>query len=185
MQRCPVWSTEAAETAKKSSERCKFEHVDREQRKISECYCGENLYRNTASPNWTLAITAFCDEQKFFTYAGEKKDPKEETGHYTQTVWYLSAKVGCHCTYCGGTWMYACHQCPAGNVAPVNIPYESGSSCGQCPNNCRNKLCTNPCTKYNIVTKGNCETYKKRNLCNMDAMKQQCAASCNCEKEIY
>lgn len=177
-----VWNTEAAKTAKAWAEKCTFEHSAASQKTITNSVCGENLYMATFYVTWEDAIKAFCDEKQFFVYGKGSTDNKV-TGHYTQLVWYNSYKVGCYATYCPTgqyRWYFVCHQCPGGNFPPILNPYGSGPSCGKCPNNCENRLCTNPCTENDKFT--NCESLKS--MCSRPEMITGCPASCNCKTEI-
>nr|XP_056712792.1 serotriflin-like [Euleptes europaea] len=86
-----------------------------------------------------------------FKYGVGTTDPKQNIFGYTQIIWYNSYLIGCAVAYCPEItfpYVYICHYCPGGNLKKqVARPYKEGPPCRDCPNKCKDKLCTNPC-KY-------------------------------------
>ncbi|XP_056419008.1 cysteine-rich venom protein kaouthin-2-like [Hyla sarda] len=179
------WSNEAAKNAAKWAKQCKFEHSKPEEREIENYSCGENLYMTSEPAPWDEAFKAFDNEKKDFRYGKGATSKAAVTGHYTQQIWYNSRLMGCACAHCPGgeyEYFYVCQYCPPGNfVDSLDKPYKEGSKCADCPKNCKDGLCTNPCTDKNIFS--NCPDLAKKN-CGMPFVKEKCAASCNCKTEI-
>ncbi|XP_056419009.1 cysteine-rich secretory protein 3-like [Hyla sarda] len=177
------WNAEASKTAEAWAKQCQFVHSKQADKQITNYICGENLYSTSYATNWKEAIEKFCNEKVNFTY-GQGKVSGTVVEHYTQQVWYNSYLIGCYAAYCpnGKTykWFFVCHQCPEGNLNQIIRPYTSGTTCGACPNNCDNKLCTNSCNIGNTFT--NCNTYKGR--CDVQAVKDGCKGMCQCPNAI-
>ncbi|XP_053192684.1 cysteine-rich venom protein TEL1-like [Scomber japonicus] len=177
------WSNEAAANARRWANSCSMNHSPKSARKISTSGCGENLYMSSWKNSWSNAIQAWYDEVNDFQYGVGSVNGKV-IGHYTQVVWYRSNLVGCAMKHCPGQGMYfyVCQYCPPGNFGQKIRPYKRGRPCGDCPNACDNKLCTNPCPytdKYN-----NCPSLKKQWGCSGD-VGSWCRASCECNSQIY
>ncbi|XP_060113551.1 serotriflin-like [Heteronotia binoei] len=179
------WDPAAAENARRWARRCVFEHSPKDQRTVNGVGCGENLFMSSWPASWVEAIQAWFDEVKHFRF-GHGSTTGEQIGHYTQIVWYRSNRLGCAVAYCPNrrwTYYYVCHYCPGGNiVGKINTPYEPGSPCGDCPNACDNKLCTNPCKYKNKYS--NCKDLARSPGCNHKDVKKWCEASCLCKTEI-
>ncbi|XP_073442521.1 cysteine-rich venom protein-like [Dendrobates tinctorius] len=180
-----VWSEEAAQNAERWANKCALKHSKEEERKTKRYQCGENLYMASTNATWYHAFMTFYNERHNFVYGQGPKTTTSVVGHYTQLVWGPSWEVGCAVARCPGKpyeYFYVCQQCPAGNVNSVNVPYKSGKSCGDCPNNCKNNLCTNPCPYVDEFSNcadltGYCKSFKN--------VADGCAASCNCKNEIF
>ncbi|XP_078242900.1 serotriflin-like [Pogona vitticeps] len=101
-------------------------------------------------------------------------------------VWYSSHKIGCTFAYCQGNaypYLYMCRYCPVGNILEsIATPYKKGPPCGDCPHNCEDKLCTNPC-KYRD-RQLNCADTIREYGCEQDWVQKDCKASCECQTEI-
>ncbi|XP_015278048.1 PREDICTED: cysteine-rich venom protein pseudechetoxin-like [Gekko japonicus] len=179
------WNPTAAENARRWAQQCTLNHSPREKRTIDGKVCGENLFMSTAPTSWSEAIQAWFDEVKYFKY-GYGSVTGEETGHYTQVVWYRSYQLGCaiaHCPWSKFAYYYVCHYCPGGNiVGSISTPYKTGRPCEDCPNACDNKLCTNPCKHNNIYS--NCPDLARSHGCDHPDVKEWCKASCQCKTEI-
>ncbi|XP_074847497.1 cysteine-rich venom protein-like [Carettochelys insculpta] len=179
------WSPEAAENARSWANECKFEHSPTDRRKTT-VECGENLYMSTTPDSWSDAIQDWYNEEKDFIYGKGPTTPEAVVGHYTQVVWYSSYQLGCAVAFCPGSeysYYFVCQYCPSGNYEhKINTPYTLGPACGDCPNDCDNGLCTNPC-KYQDAYK-NCDDLKKSPGCEHPMVKQFCPASCLCTMEI-
>ncbi|TKC50182.1 hypothetical protein EI555_004071 [Monodon monoceros] len=62
-----------------------------------------------------------------------------------QVVWATSYLIGCGISSRrkGIQYLYICHYCHEGNDPDKkNVPYNKGTPCGDCPNNCEDKLCS-------------------------------------------
>ncbi|XP_040285784.1 cysteine-rich secretory protein 2-like [Bufo bufo] len=111
-----VWDDEAAANALKWAKKCKHCHSSPDEREISECDCGENLYMTNRLYNWTKIIQGWFDEKKDFKHGTGATSKGACIGHYTQLVWYRTYKMGCALAYCPKQEMiyyYVCQYCPA------------------------------------------------------------------------
>ncbi|XP_048106562.1 cysteine-rich venom protein Cau1-like isoform X2 [Alosa alosa] len=145
--------------------------------------CGENLYMASFKNSWSNAIQSWYDEVKDFKY-GVGSINGRIVGHYTQIVWNRSDQLGCAMAHCPNSkykYFYVCHYCPPGN-SQMTHPYKSGPSCGDCPNACENKLCTNPCPYVDQYS--NCPELKQQWGCDNKDVASWCPASCKCTNQI-
>ncbi|XP_034504154.1 cysteine-rich secretory protein 1 [Ailuropoda melanoleuca] len=156
--------------------------------KHEDTFCGENMHLTTYPISWSNVIKIWYNESKYFKY-GEWTSLDDDIiiKHYTQIVWATSYLIGCGISPCpkrlSTQYLYICHYCHEGNdPAKRNEPYNAGSPCGDCPNDCENKLCTNPCLYYDEYS--NCQTQKRSFGCRSQSVQQFCKASCLCDKEI-
>uniref|UniRef100_A0A8C3AB43 ShKT domain-containing protein n=1 Tax=Cyclopterus lumpus TaxID=8103 RepID=A0A8C3AB43_CYCLU len=138
---------------------------------------GENMFYSSAPDSWTDVINAWHAEVSRYLY------PKgSSSGHYTQVVWNSSYKIGCGVALCPNSiYLYACHYYRAGNFRGWP-PYKAGPPCASCPNNCEDKLCTNPCPYIDKYI--NCPTMKDTTGCSNRLVSSWCPASCKCTDEI-
>uniref|UniRef100_A0A3B3BA68 ShKT domain-containing protein n=1 Tax=Oryzias melastigma TaxID=30732 RepID=A0A3B3BA68_ORYME len=166
---------------------------------------GENLFYSTSPNSWTSVINAWYKEVSHFTFPNASTNGKP-IGHYTQVVWNSSYKVGCGVTLCSNNiYLYGCHYyrtlfhiCSLQN-RPQHFmstfsdtssygnfkrwpPYKVGTPCASCPNNCVDKLCTNPCPYINQYL--NCPALKALTGCQNVHIAAWCPASCKCSTEI-
>uniref|UniRef100_A0A8D2CR61 Cysteine rich secretory protein 2 n=1 Tax=Sciurus vulgaris TaxID=55149 RepID=A0A8D2CR61_SCIVU len=181
------WNKEATTNAQKWANKCTLQHSDQEERHTTT-KCGENLYMSSDPASWSTAIQSWYDESRDFTYGAGPKNPFAIVGHYTQVVWYSSFRVGCGIAYCPNQeslkYFYVCQYCPAGNnMSKKNTPYQQGTPCASCPNNCENGLCTNSCEFEDLLS--NCESLKSTAGCEHELLKEKCKATCQCENKIY
>ncbi|XP_053458673.1 cysteine-rich secretory protein 2-like [Nycticebus coucang] len=181
------WNAEAATNAQKWANKCTLEHSNPEERKTTT-KCGENLYMSSDPTTWSSAIQNWYDESQDFEYGVGQKYPNRAVGHYTQLVWYSSFRVGCGIAYCPNQeslkYYYVCHYCPAGNnLSKKNTPYQQGTPCASCPDNCDKGLCTNSCQYEDLLS--NCASLKSSAGCEHELLKEKCKASCLCENKIY
>uniref|UniRef100_A0A672GNJ0 Cysteine-rich venom protein TEL1-like n=1 Tax=Salarias fasciatus TaxID=181472 RepID=A0A672GNJ0_SALFA len=177
------WNNEAAVNAQRWANTCSMKHSTPSDREISSSGCGENLYMSSSRNSWSNAIQSWYDEVKNWRY-GVGSVNRGVVGHYTQVVWYNSHKVGCAMAYCPNStykYFYVCQYCPPGNYQLAR-PYTSGSSCGECPNACDNKLCTNPCPYTDQHS--NCPELKAQHTCSDEDVASWCPASCKCTDQI-
>ncbi|XP_061097490.1 cysteine-rich venom protein [Conger conger] len=177
------WNTEAAAHADSWAKGCSMGHSTHNKRIISTSACGENIYLSSEPDSWSSALSSWHSEVNGYKY-GVGQVGKAPVGHYTQMVWYRSNQVGCAVAHCPDSkfqYFYVCQYCPPGNFVHTN-PYTEGPSCGQCPDNCDNNLCTNPCPfldKY-----ANCGGLKNRYGCGNKFIATWCPASCQCAGKI-
>uniref|UniRef100_A0A672GI92 Cysteine-rich venom protein TEL1-like n=1 Tax=Salarias fasciatus TaxID=181472 RepID=A0A672GI92_SALFA len=177
------WNSEAAANAQRWANTCSMKHSSSSDRVISSSGCGENLYMSSAKNSWSSAIQKWYDEVKNWRY-GQGSINGGVVGHFTQVVWYNSNKIGCAMAYCPNStykYFYVCQYCPPGNYQLAR-PYTSGSSCGECPNACDNKLCTNPCPYTDQHS--NCPELKAQHTCSDEDVASWCPASCKCTDQI-
>ncbi|KAG9344634.1 hypothetical protein JZ751_010319 [Albula glossodonta] len=161
---------------------CAMNHSPDSRRTISTSGCGENLYMSSAPNSWSDAIQSWYDEVKDYRY-GYGALNGAVVGHYTQLVWYRSNEIGCGVAYCPNSqyqYFYVCQYCPPGNYQYAH-PYKAGPPCGDCPNACDHKLCTNPCPYIDKYS--NCASLKSQYGCSGD-IGSWCPASCKCQNKI-
>ncbi|XP_028295137.1 cysteine-rich venom protein-like isoform X2 [Gouania willdenowi] len=177
------WNREASANAQRWANKCIIKHSPPSKRKISTSGCGENIYMSSKKDTWSEAIQSWYDEEKNWRY-GVGSVNGGEVGHFTQLVWYKSNQIGCamaHCPNAGYKYFYVCHYCPPGNTQFYH-PYKSGPPCGDCPNACDNKLCTNPCPYIDKFS--NCPKLTKQWGCSNKSVASWCPASCKCTSQI-
>nr|XP_056712797.1 ancylostoma secreted protein-like [Euleptes europaea] len=181
-----VWNDDIAVNAKNWADQCKLTISPQEQRTINGLVCGENIFLASYPSPWSNVIQVWYNGKSNFKYGVGAIDSKKSIAGFTQIVWYNSYQIGCSVAYCkdkGYPYFYVCQYCPAGNmVNQMATPYKKGTPCGDCPNNCENKLCTNPC-KYNDLI-SNCQQMKNLFSCKEQLLIEKCQASCNCATEI-
>ncbi|XP_060907394.1 cysteine-rich venom protein TEL1-like [Labrus mixtus] len=177
-----TWNNKAAEIAQKWAKTCPMQHSSYLFRKINATSCGENLFMSSHRLTWSKVIDSWYSEVKDWEF-GSGSINDGVVGHFTQVVWYKSHKIGCGLAYCPDSrfkYFYVCHYCPVGNYNLAR-PYKTGKSCADCPDNCDNGLCTNPCP-YNDRFE-NCPMFKM--YCEVfDFVKQYCGGTCKCKTEI-
>ncbi|XP_025949594.2 serotriflin-like [Dromaius novaehollandiae] len=179
------WSPEVAKNAEAWANKCTLSHSPTALRKINVT-CGENLFMSTAPSSWPDVVQKWYDEVKNFKYGTGATSAGAVVGHYTQVVWYRSNKVGCavaHCPEANFQYFYVCQYCPAGNnIASLGKPYKEGKPCGDCPKDCDNGLCTNPCEYVDVYE--NCPALAKSFGCTFNLVALNCPATCQCKTEI-
>nr|XP_056712787.1 uncharacterized protein LOC130483900 [Euleptes europaea] len=180
------WDPAIAANAQQWANQCQLGHSSSDSRIVGGKNCGENLFMSTQPNSWSEAIEAWDNEKKDFKYGVGETSPSAVVGHYTQVVWYSSYKVGCAVAYCPTTrfaYFYVCQYCPAGNMQnKLKTPYAVGSPCGECPNNCNNGLCTNPCPYVDKFS--NCGDMVAQWGPDHPDLRDSCQASIKCTKEI-
>nr|Q8JGT9.1 RecName: Full=Cysteine-rich venom protein tigrin; Short=CRVP; AltName: Full=Cysteine-rich secretory protein RHA1; Short=CRISP-RHA1; Flags: Precursor [Rhabdophis tigrinus tigrinus]AAM19739.1 tigrin [Rhabdophis tigrinus tigrinus] len=178
------WYSEAASNAERWAYQCAYDHSPRSSRILNGIQCGENIFMASDPWAWTSIIQDWYDEYRNFVYGVGANPPDSVTGHYTQIVWYKSYLVGCAAAYCPSSlynYFYVCQYCPAGNIqGSTSTPYASGPTCADCPSNCDNGLCTNPCTHKDDYN--NCNSLVSD--CQSDWDKSHCPATCFCKNKI-
>nr|XP_058932553.1 cysteine-rich secretory protein 1 [Kogia breviceps] len=180
------WSEEAARNARMLSKDCELVESNALKRRITNTFCGENMHLTSYPISWSNVIRIWYSESKYFKY-GEwtSTDDDMMIEHYTQVVWATSYLIGCGISSCrkGIQYLYICHYCHEGNDPDKkNVPYNKGTPCRDCPNNCEDKLCTNPCIYYDEYS--NCKTQTRGPACSHQSVKRLCKASCLCPTEI-
>ncbi|KAJ7345686.1 hypothetical protein JRQ81_001636 [Phrynocephalus forsythii] len=181
------WNEEAAASAKAWAQQCVGKISPMKERTVDGLLCGESLSQATFSRSWSDVIRTWNSSSAMFEY-GKEKEYKEQMRSfaYTQMIWYSSHMIGCSFAYCQENeypYIYICRYCPVGNILEtITTPYKSGPSCGDCPQNCEDKLCTNPC-KYRD-NHLNCANRIKEYGCEQDWVHKGCKASCECQTEI-
>ncbi|EDM18666.1 rCG43494 [Rattus norvegicus] len=182
------WSSAAAENARILARYCDKSDSDSLERRLPNTFCGENMHMENYPSSWSNVIEIWYNESKYFKY-GEwpSTDDDIETYHYTQMVWASSYLIGCDVASCrrqkAATYLYVCHYCHEGNSQDtLNMPYKEGPPCQDCPNNCEDGLCTNPCLYYDEYN--NCDKQVKLLGCSHPAVRPFCKAFCLCKTEI-
>ncbi|XP_077608984.1 cysteine-rich secretory protein 1 [Crocuta crocuta] len=182
------WSEEAAQNARMLSTQCELRKSNALMRRITNTFCGENMHLTPYPVSWSNVIETWYNESKYFNY-GEwtSTDDVITVEHYTQVVWATSYLIGCGISSCHQRkttqYLYVCHYCHEGNDLNKNDePCNEGTPCADCPNDCENKLCTNPCIYYDEYN--NCEACTYGSGCSHQAVQYFCKASCLCDTEI-
>uniref|UniRef100_A0A8D2KUX9 SCP domain-containing protein n=1 Tax=Varanus komodoensis TaxID=61221 RepID=A0A8D2KUX9_VARKO len=129
-------------------------HIQKHFLPISDFACGESLAQIKIAMSWSKVIATWISTKTYFKYGIGPTDPKKNIYTYTQIIWYKSYLVGCALSYCRKyaiPFFYVCQYCPVGNIqGKINTPYKEGPSCGDCPNNCENNLCSNSCYQSSL-----------------------------------
>ncbi|XP_076142541.1 serotriflin-like [Alosa pseudoharengus] len=178
------WNNEAAANAQRWADTCSMTHSEPSERQISTSGCCENLYMASYRNSWSNAIWSWYDEVNDFKYSVGSINGGI-VGHYTQVVSYRSDQLGCAMAYCPNSrfkYFYVCQYCPPRMSSQQTMPYKSGPSCGDCPNACEDKLCTNPCPY--VDQESNCPKLKQQWGCDHDSVASWCPASCICTNQI-
>ncbi|XP_054826605.1 cysteine-rich venom protein triflin-like [Eublepharis macularius] len=153
---------------------------------VGYTFCGEVVFQANYISSWSEVIDYWNEKKSNFKYGVGAVDQELNIYPYTQLIWYNSYRVGCAATYCANStkpYFYVCQYCPAGNMQEqLAKPYKKGRICGDCPNNCEKKLCTNPC-KYADVAR-DCKKMKKLFSCKNSMLKKSCRATCFCKNGI-
>ncbi|KAJ6659604.1 hypothetical protein lerEdw1_018573 [Lerista edwardsae] len=183
-----TWNDGIAETAKAWAEKCTGRLSNKDERILNGVPCGEVMSKSTYALSWKEMIAMWYSKKSNFQYGIGAVDPRKDTTVYTQLIWYNTHEVGCAVAYCPDkeySFEYVCRYCPAGNIVAdgeLLMPYRKGQPCGDCPNDCEDKLCTNPCKYYD---KGyGCKKLLGLLNCNAPPLNDQCQATCNCPTEI-
>nr|XP_020646265.1 cysteine-rich venom protein pseudechetoxin-like [Pogona vitticeps] len=180
-----TWSEKAAESARRRATKCLPIVSPRKERTVDGVLCSENVLHTESATSWPNVIKVWQRKESNFQYGIGVLDPEKDVFSYTQLIWYSSHLVGCASAYCTGTpypFIHICQYCPAGNfVHQLQTPYAEGPPCGDCPHNCEDKLCTNPCKHMDKKT--DCKTIIKLFSCETPFL-EQCRATCECETKI-
>nr|KAF6461666.1 cysteine rich secretory protein 1 [Molossus molossus] len=182
------WEEDAAANARELSKFCEEGESNAFQRRIKNTFCGENTYLTPYPISWSQVIGSWYNESKHFKYGKWAPAHQERrVRNYTQVVWATSYLIGCGASPCCKRklpqYFYVCHYCHEGNDPELrNKPYRLGNPCKECPQNCDNKLCTNPCLFYDEYT--DCKIQTKVPGCSQLSVQLQCKASCFCKTEI-
>ncbi|OWM65895.1 hypothetical protein CDL15_Pgr015320 [Punica granatum] len=92
---------------------CKPEHSFPE----NDFKLGENIYWGSGS-SWGPrdAVSAWADEEKYYTYETNSCESGKVCGHYTQIVWKTTRRIGCARVVCDdGDVFMTCNYDPVGN----------------------------------------------------------------------
>ncbi|XP_054826618.1 serotriflin-like [Eublepharis macularius] len=180
------WNETIGENALRWAERCILSNSPKESRKLGDMECGETIYQANHVTQWTDVIDFWKGGKKDFMYGVGAKDPRRNIFGYTQLIWYNSYIVGCAAAYCPDItfpFVYICQYCPGGNLmSQIPTPYKKGPSCADCPKNCEDKLCTNPCKYKDTIL--NCNELKSIFSCKKRLLVNGCQATCRCKTEI-
>ncbi|XP_061478304.1 cysteine-rich venom protein Cau1-like isoform X2 [Rhineura floridana] len=147
--------------------------------------CGENILQSSYSTSWLAVIEVWQRKESNFKYGIGTIDPRKNIYSYSQLVWYKAHQIGCALAYCPGKsypFLYICRYCPRGiGIDHLAMPYKEGPPCEDCPYDCEDKLCTNPC-RYED-RKMDCKAVISLFSCK-SSFEQQCEATCKCTTEI-
>jgi len=149
-----TWDTGVAAKAQAFADKGNYAHSSNEERQNDGVNCGENLawgyphlHADTAAKDWYQEIQFTAPYGKV-TGMDDSKPVGKPIGHYTQTVWRGSTKIGCGkgpANVKGNTGdMWVCQYCHAGNSAgkfeqnvpaPIKSPAQCGGSNADVPSN--------------------------------------------------
>ncbi|KAM9309945.1 cysteine-rich venom protein pseudechetoxin [Pholidichthys leucotaenia] len=176
------YNEDLAAAAQAWVDQCILAHGPPSSRMLDGYEVGENLFYSSYPYSWTFIVNAWHNEVSHYIYPKGSSNG-EPIGHYTQVVWNSSYQVGCGVTFCTelNKYFYGCHYYRAGNFRAWP-PYKTGEPCASCPNNCVDKLCTNPCPLINGYI--NCPELKDTYGCSHEVVNASCPASCQCPTEI-
>lgn len=175
------YDEKVAASAQAWVDKCVLAHGPPSTRTLNGYEMGENLFYSQQVYSWDVVISTWYDEVSHYKYPNVSTNG-QSIGHYTQVIWNSSYKVGCGVASCpNNIYLYGCHYYRAGNFHNWP-PYKEGPSCGSCPNNCEDKLCTNPCDKINNFL--NCPTLKAIFGCKNHLVSAWCPAACTCTDKI-
>ncbi|XP_062971927.1 cysteine-rich venom protein triflin-like [Elgaria multicarinata webbii] len=181
-----TWSDKAKESAEKWAKKCIPKSSPSAERTVDGVICSDNILQSTYSASWSEVIQVWQSKKSNFEYGLGAINAKRDVYSYTQLIWYKSHEVGCALAYCPQNafpFLFVCHYCPAGNIVEkVQTPYDEGPPCEACPNNCEDKLCTNPCIYVDM--KMDCPTLISLFSCEEPAFGPKCQATCKCKAEI-
>lgn len=137
-----AWDDKLQVVAQNYADMCVWKHNPNRNKAYKAAggsgYIGENLAAGSGGMSPEKSTYMWDEEKKGYTYAtGKCTVPM--CGHYTQTSWALSSKVGCGISKCkhinglsyGGTYV-VCNYSPAGNWVGEK-PYKSGEKGSSCP----------------------------------------------------
>ncbi|XP_042527812.1 cysteine-rich secretory protein 1 [Dipodomys spectabilis] len=181
------WSPEAAYNARILAQYCDLAESDPMERRLSNTFCGENVHMEPFPISWSEVIETWYNESRHFKYGEWTMDDDVKTNHYTQLVWASSYLIGCGVASCRKNrepqYIYICHYCHEGNDPDmINMPYKKGSWCGDCPDQCEDKLCMNPCFYFDEYQ--DCEKKARILGCTHPTINLLCPATCMCTTEI-
>ncbi|XP_077781471.1 cysteine-rich venom protein-like [Podarcis muralis] len=148
--------------------------------------CGESLSRSNFVRPWRDVIKNWYSSVATFKYGHKEFGKGHDFLGYTQMVWYNSHEVGCtfvHCPQLESPYLYMCPFCPLGSIVKqLRDPYRPGPPCGDCPQNCEDKLCTNPCQYVDKIKE--CDVLLQMGKCTDELLGGNCQATCKCKTEI-
>uniref|UniRef100_G1KM75 ShKT domain-containing protein n=1 Tax=Anolis carolinensis TaxID=28377 RepID=G1KM75_ANOCA len=177
-----VWNEKAERTARRWASKCQPKSSSKEDRKVDEIICGEIVLQTNYAMLWSDAIESLSSERTYFQYGVGTTDLTKNVDSYTQMIWHNSNQVGCALAFCpqgSGTFIYVCHYCPGGNVREfLKTPYAAGPPCGDCPGNCEDNLCNNPCPYVDAYDY--CDELIESFTCSQRFVKEKCRGSCEC-----
>ncbi|XP_062971925.1 cysteine-rich venom protein triflin-like [Elgaria multicarinata webbii] len=181
-----TWNQKVSENARNWAAKCQTKISPLENRILDGIYCGENFLKATHPLSWTKVIKVWHERRAYFKYGIGSIKGNHYSDPFTQLIWYNSYLTGCavaHCPEHRTPFLYFCQYCPGGNIVEkLSRPYKQGPSCGDCPRNCEDKLCTNPC-KYRDEIEG-CDVLQNISSCDEALLIEKCKATCQCRTEI-
>ncbi|XP_054826645.1 serotriflin-like [Eublepharis macularius] len=181
-----IWNETIGVSSRKWADQCQPASSPMEDRTFDGVLCGQSIFQSNQVVSWLEVINYWYGQRHVFKYGVGALDPLKSIYGYTQAVWYRSYQIGCAVSYCllnEYSFHYVCQYCPTGNIAhQVATPYKEGPSCGDCPKNCEDKLCTNPCPYMDQA--GHCDQLKKFVGCKTANKNGHCKATCRCKNKI-
>ncbi|XP_061482023.1 cysteine-rich venom protein 2-like [Rhineura floridana] len=124
-----TWSKKAAEIAKKSTEKCQARTTSKNDLTVDGTFCIQNVFQANLLASWSDAIQVWYNARSNFEFGIGAIHPSKEIGVYTQN--YTLVINILHCSDFRGNI-----------VDQLPTPYKEGPSCGDCPYDCEDKLCS-------------------------------------------
>ncbi|XP_042301764.1 cysteine-rich venom protein piscivorin-like [Sceloporus undulatus] len=176
------WSHKLANNAKEWAQQCIAKAPPKADRTIDGVLCGDNRVRATYSSSWSEVIDLWNRKSSNFKYGTGAVDPTKDVYGYTQMIWHNSYLIGCTLAYCPAEeykFLYVCRFCPAGNrVDQIATPYKEGPPCGDCPNDCEDKLCIRACEYADM--REDCTAIVTYFTCQRKEIQDLCPGTCKC-----
>nr|XP_056712796.1 serotriflin-like [Euleptes europaea] len=181
-----TWNEKLSDGSKRWNDECQTKTIPPEERMLDGVMCGQNTFQATLPASWPKILDYWKSKSRLFKYGVGPLDPQKPIYRYTQAIWYRSHQIGCSVSQCPAyrqKYLYSCLYCPAGNIfSRKTKPYKEGPPCGDCPDHCENKLCTNPCENRDQFL--NCAELKKQVGCEKANSTGKCQATCDCQNKI-
>lgn len=151
------WDEALAITARAWSRRCEFEHNiflgDASRVHPDFPSVGENLWVSSPPSFFTVKRAVEDWDIEKLDYNFQQNTCTKVCGHYTQSVWASTYKVGCAVNRCPNGIksfnqkdgaIFVCNYATAGNVVGQHPYATGGAACSGCSGTCEQNLCRSP-----------------------------------------
>ncbi|XP_062971926.1 uncharacterized protein LOC134391934 [Elgaria multicarinata webbii] len=124
------WNEKAAESAEKWATQCQPKVSPLKDRLVDEHICGVTISQSNFVRTWSDVIKMWKKSKSSFQYGNMSADPRKMSSPYTQ-----------NCTLMVDHHVALLHNFRGNILEMLPKPYKEGPSCGDCRNNCEDKLC--------------------------------------------